>query len=385
MSSDLRRVALSLFIWGLGEGTFLYIQPLYIRSLGASPAQIGAVLGIASVGTVLFHVPAGYLGDRLGRRPVMLAGWWLGLLAALVMYFAPSLSLFTVGITLYFSTAFVTPVFNSYVASSRGALSMERAITAVAAIYGAGAIASPALGGLIAAHFGLRTVYGVASLLFVLSTAVLMPISPQAPSNTRGPYLGGSLALNRDFLRLLVLVLTAGLAMYISIPLAPNFLQRVHAVPVETIGLLGSANALGLVVFNSLLGTHHPRRGWILAQGMLLSSCLLLWLGTGLPFYLLGYFLRAGFGVARSLSTSLVGRVVEGNGMGLAFGLSETVNAVAMVTAPIVAGLLFESQPSLPFQVSTVLVALTMLLTWGLAPASGHGSSLPIPEPRLPG
>jgi hypothetical protein len=71
--------------------------------------------------------------------------------------------------------------------------------------------------------------------------------------------------------------------------------------------------------------------------------------------------------------------------MGLAFGLSETATAVAMVLAPIVAGLLFERQPSLPFQVSAVLVALTMLLTWGLSPASGHGSSLPLPEPRLPG
>jgi MFS family permease len=384
VSADIRRIALSLFVWSLGEGTFLYIQPLYIRSLGASPAQIGTVLGLASLGTVLFYAPAGHLGDRLGRRPVLLAGWLLGLAAALIMYFAPSLPLFTVGIVLYFSTAFVSPVVNSYVAHGRGQLSVQRAITAVAAIYGAGAVASPVLGGLIAAHLGLRTVYGVAALLFAVSTAILIPVSRQALLSVPGQPLGPSFSGNRDLRRLLVLVLAAGFAMYISIPLAPNYLQQVYAVPIEVIGLFGSASALGLVVLNSWLGTLHPRQGWILAQGMVLSSCLLLWFGSGLPFFLIGYFLRAGFGVARSLSTSLMGRLVEGQGVGLAFGLSETANGLAMILAPVLAGVLFERHPWLPFAVGAVLVGLTMLLTWGLTPRAEREPGLLVPASRLP-
>lgn len=68
---DLYLVALSLFIWGIGEGLFYIFQPLYIQKLGADPILIGTVLGINAVGMTLSQIPAGYLADRVGRRPVM--------------------------------------------------------------------------------------------------------------------------------------------------------------------------------------------------------------------------------------------------------------------------------------------------------------------------
>ena len=42
-------MALALLLWGLGEGLFFYIQPLYIEQLGANPVQIGSVLSAASI------------------------------------------------------------------------------------------------------------------------------------------------------------------------------------------------------------------------------------------------------------------------------------------------------------------------------------------------
>ncbi len=45
MNRNLLLVALSLFTWGVGEGLFIYFQPIYLQQWGADPLMIGAVFG----------------------------------------------------------------------------------------------------------------------------------------------------------------------------------------------------------------------------------------------------------------------------------------------------------------------------------------------------
>ena len=45
MKRDLILVAIAMFAWGLGEGLFIYFQPLYLQELGANPIMIGTILG----------------------------------------------------------------------------------------------------------------------------------------------------------------------------------------------------------------------------------------------------------------------------------------------------------------------------------------------------
>jgi hypothetical protein len=39
MKRDLILVAIAMFAWGLGEGMFLYFQPLYLEELGANQSD----------------------------------------------------------------------------------------------------------------------------------------------------------------------------------------------------------------------------------------------------------------------------------------------------------------------------------------------------------
>ena len=71
MNRDLIFTTISLGIWGLGEGLFIYFIPLNLQRLGAEPAAIGGILGAAGLAMALAHVPAGYLSDRIGARPLM--------------------------------------------------------------------------------------------------------------------------------------------------------------------------------------------------------------------------------------------------------------------------------------------------------------------------
>jgi predicted MFS family arabinose efflux permease len=68
MSRDLRLLAFSLFLWGVGEGLFIYLQPIYLTELGADPLQVGFVLSLVGAAMTVTHIPADPGTGSGGRR-----------------------------------------------------------------------------------------------------------------------------------------------------------------------------------------------------------------------------------------------------------------------------------------------------------------------------
>ncbi len=154
MTRDLRLLAASLFLWGVGEGLFFYIQPVYLAQLGANAVQVGFVLGLAGAAMTVVHIPAGMLADHFGRKAIMTAAWMFGAVATVLMFLATTLWPFVAALVLYSLTAFVMSPLSSYVTEARGPWSVGRALTGVAAAFSAGSVIGPVSGGLLAAQFG---------------------------------------------------------------------------------------------------------------------------------------------------------------------------------------------------------------------------------------
>ncbi len=173
MSLDLILLSVSLFTWGIGEGMFIYFQPIYLQQLGANTMTIASVFSGFGFAMMVAHIPAGYLADRLGRKPLLVAAWVAGLLSAWIMALAHTLPVFVTGMLFYGFTAFVSAPMNSYVTTARGKLSPVRAMTLVSAAYNFGAVLGPVSGGWIGNRFGLQTVYVVSACIFIVSTAIL--------------------------------------------------------------------------------------------------------------------------------------------------------------------------------------------------------------------
>jgi MFS family permease len=377
MNRDLRLVALSLLIWGMGEGMFFYFQPLYIQQLGADPVQIGAILGVAGLAAALAHVPAGALADAIGRKKLMAASWLIGLLAAWIMFLARGLTLFAVGLVIYSLTYFVMSPLSSYITEARGAWPVARALTTTSAFFNLGVAVGPILGGVIAERIGLREVYGVAAALFVPSTALMLLIRSQPTV----PHDGGSryrnLLAHKELLGFLALALLVMFGLYLSWPLTPNFLHGIRGVSLGQIGILGTFNALGGVALNLALGRLTPRRGYLVGQFATGASVILLWRTTGMPWFALGYFLAGSLRPTRSMVTAQVESLVSRAEIGTAYGIAESVQSVALFLAPILAGLLFEIDPALPFPVSLAVIVVMLGLTFRLAPGEKPAASAP--------
>jgi MFS family permease len=369
MTRDLRLLAFSLFLWGVGEGLFLYLQPIYLTQLGADPLQVGFVLSLAGAAMTVTHIPAGALADRLGRKSLMSAAWIFGALACFLMFLASSLWLFVAALILYSLTGFVMSPMSSYVTEARGPWSVGRALTTVSASFNAGAVIGPFAGGLLAARVGIRPLFGIAAVLFVFSTVamVLLGEQPVEPSHAEGRYR--SLFSNRTAARILIVTFLAILAMTLSWPLTPLFMSEVQGLAVAQIGALGSFFSLGIVILNLTLGVSPPRRGSMIGQGLVAGSVVLLWKGMSFPAYAAGYFLAGGSRTARSLLSAQVERVVERRQLGLAFGVVETVASSSLILAPLLAGLLYKNNPAAPYPVGLALIAGSLALSAWLLPA----------------
>lgn len=364
MSRDLLFMACALVSWGIGEGLFMFFMPLYLQELGADPILIGMLLGVFGVVMLVTHLPAGYLADRIGRRPLLRLAWMVGAVAAIIMAAARSLNFFVVGMLLYALTAFVSGPMNSYITAARGKWSVGRTITLVSATFNVGAILGPLLGGWIGESLGMQRTYAIAAGLFCVSTGIIFFLRPQ-PIEPR-PADGGAwrkVLLNRRYLQYLGVVFFVMLALNLPQPLSQNFLQNERQVGLQAIGVLISARSLGIVLLNLGLGQLNARRGFLLAQVGMFGFTLLLWRGQALSWYFAGYLLMGSFQTARAFAMAQARSLVSAEHMGLAYGAVEMTLALSYILAAPLAGRLYAWQPLSIYTASLPLIGLAILIT----------------------
>ncbi|MBP1701028.1 MAG: Major facilitator superfamily transporter [Chloroflexi bacterium] len=365
MSRNLILVALALVIWGIGEGMFLYFQPLYLQQLGANPVLIGSILGGIGLLMTLVYLPAGYLSDHIGRRPMLIASWLMGTVSTGIMALANSLPIFVIGMALYGMTSFVVVPLGSYVTAARGKMSVARALTLISATYNIGAILGPLIGGWVGEMLGLRRSFSIAFILFIISTLVILFIQSQ-PVEHRDPDQKGSRLrqiLTPVFIRYLGVVFVVIFAMYLSQPLSQNFLQNERGLNLSEIGQVISLRSVGIVVFNLVLGQLAVRRGFLLAQASMLLFNLFIWLGNSMLWYRLGYFFLGSFQTSRSLATAQGRALLTRQNMGVGYGLIETFGAMGLILAPPIAGWLYSNNPESIYTTGLVLIGIAIIVT----------------------
>jgi predicted MFS family arabinose efflux permease len=370
MYVDLIWVALSLFLWGIGEGMFLYFQPIYLQQLGADPLQIGAFIGAVGGSMVLTHIPAGYLSDRLGRRQMLWVAWIFGVIATWIMALAKGLPWFVGGMLVYGLTGFVTVPLDSYVTACRGHWTVGRAVTLMSAAFNLGMVFGPLAGGFIGDRSGIRQIFFVSALVFMLSTVFIFLIHPQPVERSNLAEKHRKFLLNPRYLTYLGAVFLVVFATYLPQPLSQNFLSNERGLTLGTIGILTSMTGLGVAILNLGLGYLNARLGFLLAQVAVGGFALLIWKGNNLPVYALAYLLLGGYKTTRVLAVAQTRSLTHASNMGLAYGVTETVAALATILAPLLAGYLYTRNPIWIYSVSVIVTIISLAASARFSPAT---------------
>ena len=376
MSRDLKILSASMLTWGLGEGMFFIFLPLYIQEFGAEPTLIGTILGINGLSMAISQIPSGYLADRIGRRPMMWFSWMTGVIATWVMALAPSLSVFVVGLVLYGVTSSVMAPLNTYAQGARGEWSVGKAVSFVSASYNVGGIVGPIIGGFIGDFYSMRMVYFGAGVLFIISTIIIFFIRHQPISEPTHIEGHSRLWHNQRYMRMLGVIFLVIFAVTLPQPMAANFLQNQQGFSLSRIGQFGSLGALGSVVLMLAFGHQPAGIALIIGQVGLMLFSFLLWQGQGLFWVGLAYFAMGGYRLCRAMTVALVRPVVREQEVGLAFGLVESLNALAYVLAPILAGFVYDWRPVAIFPISVGVIAVTILLSIRYVRRNGRDSGI---------
>ena len=362
MNRSLKLVTISLFAWGIGEGMFLMFQPIYLLQLGADPIAIGSILGGMGFMLTISQIPAGYLSDRFGTRPIMWASWIWGSLAAFAMAMANSLELFVIALLLYGLTGSVLAPMNSYITSMRGDWSAERALTFTSAAFHMGAVIGPTLGGFLGQKIDLKTIYLFAAILFVISTILVIFIKKPNVEIHHDPGKSTNILHNLPFLKLVGLGSITMFFMLFTQSFTPVFLENVRSISLLQIGYLGTLGSVGNVILALSLGHLSARIGYLVSIPFVILFPLFIWKSTGFWGYGFAYFMLGGYRLARSMVLALGRNFIHSKETGLAFGIIETANGIASILAPLICGIIYNQNPDQIYKIALVGMILVFLL-----------------------
>jgi predicted MFS family arabinose efflux permease len=364
LSRDNFLVMVSMLFWGAGEGLWFYVQPLYIKSLGADSLEIGFVLSLAPMLMVLILIPSGILADRHGRKKMMVGGSVMGTVAVLLLASARDWRQSIVGFLLYWSSTGCLPAFHAYIAHASDRRDLNRNFSLMYAAFAVGLIIFPTVGGFLAQRAGFPLALCTAAAFYAVSTLLVLAVREQPVAPTMAGFGLRDVLSNSRLMIICAASVFIFLAMFLGQPFAPNYLEEVVGLDLVWIGFLGSAHALGATVLGVGLGKlSEGVAGLVVGQALVLVSLLLLLRFQAIPLLALSFFLRGAFNACRALALGQMGKVIGETASGLAYGLLNTAMGLPWVLAPYMAAWLYTSRPALPFMVSAVMIAAMMMVS----------------------
>ncbi|PJF20672.1 MAG: hypothetical protein CUN56_14985, partial [Phototrophicales bacterium] len=149
-----------------GNNLLVPILPLYAAGFDISYALIGLILAGEGLGTLLADVPTGMMQKRFGNKQVMMMGFVVATISTLSLFFVQSIWIvFILRLFAGFGKAMYGVSMHIYIANHVQLHQRGKAISIYGGVHRLGGFIGPAVGGIVAAAFGLRAPF----LLFAVT------------------------------------------------------------------------------------------------------------------------------------------------------------------------------------------------------------------------
>lgn len=362
----------ALLFWGIfflqaSFGTSDRFKPLYIESLGARPALVGLILGVAEAIRLLFLIAAGPLSDRFSSR-LLINARWLAVANALVFLLALQWWHLFPAFMFQAAANLAWPSISRVIDESGDEAGRARRFLMIYSIAASiPLLIAPVIGGVLAEEIGLRSVFVVLTIGLAISGYFFSQVRPMSRT-TRTPS-GGYLAVMRHRpTALLCGLAVAGLfSTFLGLTLIANFLHNERGLSLGIIGGFGTLIAAGGILAGlaisrvSFLG--RSMNGMLLTFGMLPVVFVLFLADSSVAIVGAAYLLWGASSVAQQTFFGAIGEVTPPQLRTRAFALLEVAYSAGMMVAGFAAGLLYALRPSLPLWISLVASLLTVVAT----------------------
>ncbi len=291
------------------------VLPLYAAAHGATPTDVGLIVGTSMLVAAVTAIPFGVASDRWGRRALLLGGTAVSALTSLLIpLVSQPLPLMVIYVAAGLGLSAFTPSMMSLVGDVASPGTVARAYawytTALYAGFGAG----PILGGYVAQLSGHRPAFVVAGIVITVALATGFTL-PRTDGKSRGRAPAASFAEVQRNRRVWAgwIATVSGLATWGSMLTFFPLLARDRGLPPLQIGLVlgvqSFVNTAARVPAGWILDRTGGRRPYVLG-GLLtaaLGTALLPRLRTPTEFVLLG----AALGVALAFAFVAIGTALS--------------------------------------------------------------------------
>lgn len=350
----------------LGLTIMIPLLPFYAEKLGASPAQVGWLVGVYALCQLFSGPMLGRLSDRTGRKPLLIVSQIGTLIGFLITAYAPLLWLVFLGRIIDGATAGNLSLAQAYISDVTEPKDRAKSFGIIGIAFGLGFLIGPAISGLLAAYDYRYPILAAAFMSFcsIMATTFLLPnVEPpkgqkggSGPGGKRlqlvqwGEYVRYFQQPNLKPLLWQFLVFTLSFSMFVTA--LPLFLERRltwhgHAFgPTETGYAWAYAGLLGIFLQGPGLGRLVKKYGehalnqvgfvaYIVGYA-LLAFC------HSVPFLVLTMTGLVFGGLVRPTLTSMITQATRDDERGVVLGLTQSLTSISQITGPPVAGLMIQ-------------------------------------------
>ncbi len=368
----------AVFVAVMGISMVSPLLPVYAKEMGASGVWLGLTFSAFAITQAIFGPFAGRLSDRYGRKPFIVAGLLVYLIAAIGYLTAQSFyqviafrAFSGIGTSLIFS------VTRAYIGDMTppGQEGRWLGTFATGDIIGFGT--GPLVAGLLREVFGFRSVFVAMALLLASSAVIVLWWLPRRPPvsqerrarNLAAPRLSFKAALTTPIvLAVTVFMLVTSLSSGAAMSFLGLHLENNIGVGPILVGVAFATQDLAAGFAQPLFGRMADRynRRLLVVIGLSMSAVFIAFMGLANSYLLvvLLLFLMGAGGAISQVSAGAI-QVVAGRkvGMGTVIGLGSAGNGLGIVIGSVIGGLLLDQfSISAPFLFGGVMTAIGMIL-----------------------
>lgn len=364
-------------------GSFM---PLYLKSLGASVAQIGLFFTLFQIIPLALQILGGWISDSLGRLRSIAIGSSVGVLAYFGLFFAPTWQWVFLGQSLDAVTrALIGPSFGAFIAEESSEENRAKVFGLTQSIFLVVLVIGPPFGGWLVDHFGFKPMLLVSTIIYTFAT-ILRIIMAKRAAKTEQTATSGKLtidSLKNNLGSMLTIILSGGLITWLLITdgvrdiafsltgtYFPIYIEEVGGLTVTQIGLLTSLSGIASMVINFPAGWLADKKGERIniVLGFILHFIALLVFIRATTFWsYLVVFVLFGFGsgIMQPAYQSLLSKALPKKLRGTGFGLIQSSLGLFSLPAPYLGGYLYQNvSPILPFRITAWVSLLAIIPAW---------------------
>ena len=364
------------------------LLPFYAEKLGATPFQVGWLIGAYAACQLVSGPLLGRLSDSTGRKPLLLISQVGTFIGFIITAFAPNLPILFLARMIDGATAGNLSLAQAYISDITKPEERAKSFGVIGIAFGIGFLIGPAVSGILAKSDYRYPVFAAAGLsaLSILATSVLLPKATPMRNDDgrrlslvawgeyvkyfRDPRLAARLWQFLCFIFAFAMF-TSGFPLFAErrlmwhgVPFGPEQTGFVYAWA-GFLGILTQGPALGILVKKFGESTLN-RVGFV----SYVVGYTVLGFAHSIPMLVVAATVSAFGQLIRPALTSLITKAAPKSEVGSVLGLQQSLTSVAQIAGPPFAGFLIQHG------------ALT---TWGLAAAGVAGVGLILASQSTPG